>query len=98
MLTEKEAIALEESLPELKTFLDEWMLKMQSTMMISKSDFVSGFHYAIQQFIKKEIEGNQENKEYLSRLQTFRKENTGQNLWNVSGALWPKYGDRLTLR
>lgn len=98
MLTEKEATALEESLPKLKAFLDEWVQKMQSTMMVSKSDFVSGFHYAIQQFIKKEIEENQENKEYLIKLQTFRKENTGENLWNASGALWPKYWKRFTLR
>ena len=98
MLTEKEAIKLEDSLPELKVFLDGWMLKMQSTMMISKSDFVSEFHYVIQQFINKEIEENQENKEYLNRLIIFQEQNAGQNLWNVSGALWPKYWDRLKLR
>lgn len=98
MLTEEEAIALENSLPELKTFLDDWTLKMQSVMIITKSDFVSGFFVVIERFIKKEIEENKENKEYLNRLLVFQKQNTGQNLWNVSGGLWPKYWDRLTSR
>lgn len=98
MLTEEEAIALENSLPELKTFLDDWMLKMQSVMIITKSDFVSGFFVVIERFIKKEIEENKENKEYLNRLLVFQEQNTGQNLWNVSGGLWPKYWDRLTSR